>query len=123
MVVHKLYKDEIFFAFELDCIYVSLKKIEELLNQVDSVSEVKGRKLFSQETEDEHLSFKYKDHEFIVWEPFGDNSRYWIGPRDEKGVISVDDIALKFIYYSPPFFIELFGRVLTFDFKAWPRYD
>jgi hypothetical protein len=32
---------------------------------------------------DLHLRFRYKGQEFQVVEPFGDNSRYWVGPVDD----------------------------------------
>jgi len=30
-----------------------------------------------------HVTFKYKENEFQVWEPFGDNSRLHIGSENE----------------------------------------
>jgi hypothetical protein len=30
-----------------------------------------------------HIRFRYHDRECIVCEPYGDNSRWWIGPADE----------------------------------------
>jgi hypothetical protein len=33
---------------------------------------------------DVHIRFRYHDREYIVWEPWGDNSRWWIGPDDEN---------------------------------------
>jgi hypothetical protein len=41
-----------------------------------------------------------------VWEPYSDNSRYWIGPEDEA-VGAVNDIAeleCAFKYYKPILF-------------------
>ena len=36
----------------------------------------------------------FKGESFDVWEPFGDNSRYWIGPSDEpqRRRESIDDL-------------------------------
>ncbi len=30
---------------------------------------------------DLRLTFNYYGEEYIVWEPYGDSSRYWIGPK------------------------------------------
>ena len=33
---------------------------------------------------DEHRAyFHFHGVPFVVWEPFGDNSRYWIGPANQ----------------------------------------
>lgn len=42
---------------------------------------------------DVHIRFRYRDREFIVWEPYGDNSRWWIGPEDENAPhVSIDEL-------------------------------
>jgi hypothetical protein len=37
-----------------------------------------------------HIRFLYRGREYIVWEPFGDNSRWWIGPEQT----SVEPVSL-----------------------------
>jgi hypothetical protein len=35
----------------------------------------------------------YRGREHIVWEPYGDNSRWWIGPEDESApLIPLDEV-------------------------------
>ena len=34
--------------------------------------------------EEVHLRFKYDDHDFVLWEPHGDCSRYWICFNDNS---------------------------------------
>lgn len=63
------------YAFEIESIYFSLKEIAHILTLVKDVTEVEVRKVFSK-SEDTHIKFKYFHHPYVVWEPFGDNSRY-----------------------------------------------
>jgi len=37
--------------------------------------------------------FKYQGHECVVWEPYGDSSRWWIGPDDKNAPhVPLDEI-------------------------------
>lgn len=38
-------------------------------------------KFLSELREEEFCEFEFAGQKFRVWEPFGDNSRYWIGPE------------------------------------------
>ncbi len=78
------------FAFEISNTLILQSTITHLLTGVDGVTDVRGRKLFSKSS-DVHVEFRYLGQPFIVLEPFGDNSRYWIGPKDTT--IDVGDIA------------------------------
>jgi hypothetical protein len=48
----------------------------DLLERLDGVANVdrNGRG-------DYHVTFTYRGEPFVIWEPFGDNSRYWVGPE------------------------------------------
>lgn len=78
-----------FFAFEIDNVYIRPKKIGALLNAIASVTDVRVRKPFSASA-DVHVQFKYQDNDFIIWEPYGDSSRYWIGPDNEEKPLNID---------------------------------
>ena len=73
------------FAFEIENAYVGTGTIARLLAEVDGVTDVRARKLFRGSSEI-HVEFKYLNHDYIVWEPYGDNSRYWIGPKIRRRV-------------------------------------
>ena len=84
-----------------------------MLKAVDGVSEVSLRKALSA-SNDAHIEFKYLSRDYIVWEPYGDSSRYWVGPKsptDGAGDISGVETALKL--YRPPFYRAVLGDVLT----------
>ena len=43
--------------------------------------EVRG---FLQTPDDVHVTFRFNGKPFVVLEPYGDSSRYWIGPETES---------------------------------------
>jgi hypothetical protein len=68
-----------------------------------------------------HVTFKYLGLDYIVWEPFGDNSRYWIGPAQEDAQSSNTDVAPlanAFRDYQPPILVKMFGDLITLNFKS-----
>jgi hypothetical protein len=100
-------------AFEIENAYISIRSIAKLLNQINDVTSVRSKKLFSSAS-DIHIEFNYRDQPYVVWEPFGDNSRYWIGPRDERK-FEGENIILEqaFISYKPPFYRSIIGDIMT----------
>jgi hypothetical protein len=52
---------------------------------------------------DDRLIFRYNGDDWVVHEPWGDNSRYWIGPKNaENHCIDVTPIHEAFIGYHAP---------------------
>jgi hypothetical protein len=103
-------------AFEVENAYISVATIVQLLQQVEGVNEVQPRKKLS-ESSDVHVEFKYLGQPYIVWEPYGDNSRYWIGPKDgvEAGGDSTE-IEQAFKRYRPPLYRTIIGNIVTLRF-------
>jgi len=64
------------FAFEVTSTWVSFHSLFKVLRSVDGVTGVK-RNFFNED----RASFSYGGERWVVNEPFGDNSRYWIGPE------------------------------------------
>ena len=99
--------------FEIDNIYVNNSNVARILSKVDGVAEVRVRKLFSR-WEEIHIWFKYMNHDCIVWEPFGDNSRYWIGSKTLKeATLDMSKIENAFKRYRPPFIRKVLGDILS----------
>lgn len=108
--------------FEIDKIYISPAALFRLLTLVEGVTEVRPRKIFSKPG-DIRLEFRYLGRPYIVWEPFGDNSRFWIGPADMLSgahpvpqLDSPNDIFVledAFKRYRPPLHRAILGEVLT----------
>jgi len=70
------------FAFEIPAQFLGWR-LARRLRDVAGVSDVRPRRWWVG-SPDVHIRFRYHDREYIVWEPFGDNSRWWIGPDDEN---------------------------------------
>ncbi len=70
------------FAVEVDVVPCSLHNLVQVIETVEGVTEAKACGLFFSER-DVRAKFRFHCDEFAVVEPFGDNSRYWIGPVSE----------------------------------------
>lgn len=102
------------FAFEVKNAYVAPGTIARLLMEIDGITDVRTRRLFSGSSEI-HVEFKYLSRDYIVWEPYGDNSRYWIGPKNpEESAGDISNIEDVFKRYRPPFHREVIGDILSF---------
>lgn len=99
-------------AFEIDNIYISLSTIACLIKRVAGVSNVQARKLFRSDQRDVHVTFNYNGKKFIVWEPYGDSSRYWIGPDDTDTSIEIVEIENVFKQHKPRILRRLLGDIL-----------
>ena len=104
------------FAFEVENVYLSPAAAARLAATVDDVSEVVVRSVFSKSS-DVHVEFKYRGQPYIVWEPYGDSSRYWIGPKEEaRDAGDITALESAFSCYRPPMHRALLGNILTFQF-------
>lgn len=104
-------------AFEIENAYIRPRTIAALLADVEGITEVCLRKAFSSSSEI-HVRFRYKDQECMVWEPYGDNSRYWIGPENEETSIDLGEVETVFKQYEPPLPVKIFGDLLSLNFKS-----
>lgn len=101
------------FAFEVDNAYLGVSSILSLLMQTEGVSEAVKRRMFAKSS-DVHITFRYFGHEYIVWEPFGDNSRYWIGPTARQhSAPNIEPLLSTFRGYRPPLLRRLLGDLIT----------
>jgi hypothetical protein len=104
------------FAFEVENAYVSSSAVARLLTGVDGVTAVQRQKAF-RGPGDIHVDFKFLGRDYLVWEPFGDSSRYWIGPKDaERPAPDIRTIEDRFRSYRPPLYRKVIGDVLSFRF-------
>jgi hypothetical protein len=100
-------------AFEVENAYIGVATIINLLKNTECVTEIKPRKIFDRSC-DIHVEFKYMEQPFIVWEPFGDNSRYWIGPQDraESG-IDITELEKTIANHKPTLIRKIVGDILS----------
>jgi hypothetical protein len=87
-------------AFEVSNLWLRPRAIARLVRSKGAEITFR-RRLFG--PRDLRLRFRYKDREFQVVEPFGDSSRYWIGPVEEALVPTAETAELNEIFaqYRP----------------------
>jgi hypothetical protein len=69
------------YAFEVSSSWSVFRPIVSVLESVPGVTDVRrGGHIMS--GDENRAYFLFHGVPFVVWEPFGDNSRYWIGPAD-----------------------------------------
>jgi hypothetical protein len=109
------------FAFEIDHVYLLRRTIVRLLNTVEGVTEVHLGGRFGS-SDDIRIEFKCQGHDYIVMEPFGDNSRYWVGPKGGKADVAaasnIGKIKSAFDGYKPPLPVKLLGDLVSLNFKG-----
>jgi len=71
------------FALEVDIALISPATLARLLSSLSAVTSI-AKASPKSGSPDVRLTFEYQQVPFVVWEPFGDNSRYWIGPVDPQ---------------------------------------
>lgn len=98
------------FAFEISCLAAGVGKVATILSGISHVSEIEKRKPFRGPA-DLHIRFKYHNRPMMVWEPYADNSRFWIGPQKRDGdTIDISEIEEAFREHKGLWIANLFGR-------------
>jgi hypothetical protein len=79
-------------AFEIDNVNVGRREICGIVVRIPGAVVTRVPRLLSWIREEEFCAFSVGSCHFTVSEPFGDNSRYWIGPQqpgpcDEMAIV------------------------------------
>lgn len=104
-------------AIEVDAALCGVANLARTIGAVADVSDVVVRKPFSG-SGDVRATFRYRGDEFAVTEPFGDNSRYWIGPVAKNLKRDVSPIERQLASYVPSLFRRVLGGLVTLNFRA-----
>jgi hypothetical protein len=103
----------VMYGVEFENVYISVRDLKKVLSEVSGVASVQAVKGFPWFKEI-HLRFRYNGVDGIVYEHFGDNSRYWIVPEDPQQMFSdVQPIALALQRYEPSLSARLSGDLAT----------
>lgn len=106
------------FALEVENAYVGPGALAQVIGAVSGVSAVQPRKPFSGSA-DTRVTFQYQGMPFVVMEPFGDNSRYWIGPESpEAGKVDVSALDRALKEYRPSRLAKVVGDLLSLRFSS-----
>ena len=100
-------------SIEIENAYIGPWRAARVLRGVEGVTDVRVRRLFGPEP-DVHVTFSFRGCRCMVWEPFGDNSRYWVGAdAPEDGVVDVAPIEQAFRQYRVPVLVQLLGDLVS----------
>jgi hypothetical protein len=103
-------------AFEIDNAYISIRQTAAILSNIEGVREVVCAKSlrFGREV---HINFLFNEHACVVWEPYGDNSRYWIGPENtDRTAQSIGLIEDAFKKHQSSIWRQFYGNIATLNF-------
>ena len=102
------------YAFQVQSILIPLKRIIKLLQRESSVAQIKTRSVLECNP-DVHCEFVYRGERYMIWEPYGDSSRYWVGPiSDEAPQVDISPLVQLFQNYRVGFMRQLifqFARI------------
>ena len=99
-------------AFEIQNLLISRRAVARVLRGVSGVSDVKLGGHFGSKN-DVRVSFKYHGADYEVEEPYGDNTRYIVGPKDPTNTLrSVAEIEDAFQRYRPAIWRRLLRVVV-----------
>ncbi|WP_147455611.1 hypothetical protein [Solilutibacter pythonis] len=102
-------------AFEIENIYVSRSDVVRILRRVDGVKNVCMAGRFGG-TNEMRVNFEYMEKPHVVWEPFGDSSRYWIGAADANYSVALSKLQYAFDAYHPTWWRRLMGDLFSLRF-------
>lgn len=108
------------FAVEVDVAYCSVHGLARTIAATEGVTDTMVCKPFSGQG-DVRARFRFQGEEFAVVEPFGDNSRYWIGPVSDTARWDISPIEAQLKSYVPPLFRRVLGSLVTLNLSALTR--
>lgn len=82
-------------AFEVD--NTGRRKLCRIAHRIPGVRIVRRPVLFSWFREAEFCEFELDGVRFVAWEPYGDNSRYWVGPTPRRWVPQIEAVRNAFL--------------------------
>ena len=85
------------YAFEVSNTVIGRRGACAIINRIPGSRIVRGPGFLSWVREAEFCAFELKGQRFLVEEPFGDNSRYWIGPEPPVWCEEIDEVRRAFL--------------------------
>ena len=105
------------FAVEVEVAYRGIRSFAQTIASVEGVTDMSVCKLFSG-SGDVRAKFRFQGDEFAVIEPFGDNSRYWIGPVAQTPQRDLSPIESQLKVFRPSLLRRVVGDLVTLNFRA-----
>lgn len=105
------------FAVEVDMVYCGLRNLLSVIASSEGVSGAAIGKRGSAGA-DVKATFQYQGHDYVVTEPFGDSSRYWIGPVERNVRLDITAIEGRLKDFQPSALRRIVGGLITLDFAT-----
>lgn len=99
------------YAFEIENVFISLNSVTRVLSYTTGVQDVIPERFFSRS--EYRIRFLYQGKQFVVWEPYGDSSTYWIGPENPKDTVDITPLEKEFNEYQPSMSRRIIGTILS----------
>lgn len=100
-------------AFEVGNVLISPGQLHAILSRVSGVTNVRRREPFSGEA-NWLVRFEFSGRPYVVVEPFGDSSRYWVGPENSGDLGGdVEPLRAAVHAYGPPIWRRLLAAVFS----------
>jgi hypothetical protein len=87
------------FAFEIDQPWGGRRRVCAILRRIPGAKLTRTPRFLSWFREESFCEFELASVRFEALEPYGDNSRYWIGPKDCRRHPEIEDLMRAF---GPP---------------------
>ena len=72
----------VFSGFEISNAFFSSRAIAGFVARVPGTAVTQTRRWSS--ADEVHVRFNFQGVRFVIWEPYGDNSRLWVGPDEAE---------------------------------------
>ena len=96
------------FAFEVNNAGLGRKGVCRVVETIPGAQINRRPKFLSWFREEVFCEFSVDEKTFVAWEPFGDNSRYWIGPEPTEALAQTQSVRDAFEAHNES---RLFRRV------------
>ena len=75
------------YAFEVNNLHLTRSGVRRIVRRIPGVTIVEIPRKFRllADQDEEFCMFDFEAIRFVAWEPWNDNSRYWIGPKVDEG--------------------------------------
>jgi hypothetical protein len=100
------------FAFEVNNAGLGRKGVCRIVETIPGAQITRRPKFLSWFREEVFCEFSVGGKTFVAWEPFGDNSRYWIGPEPTEWLTQTQSVRDAFESHKESRFFRRVGFVV-----------
>ncbi len=91
------------YAFEVSNVLLGRRGVCRVVRSIPGAKLTRMPRLLSWCREEEFCAFTVDGETFVAWEPFGDNGRYWIGPKSARWCPQIEVVKAAFRRTRIPF--------------------